>query len=134
MKWYTTQLRAAVEQIGERRLTVLGVEAVVRLDPHPRQLAPSTGDVVVAAGELLLGGEQLEPGARATRRGTVAVLGHRVSSCRDVVGRPAVAAGGDEREPAEVVVPAAGVVGDGVVGQAAVDEPHPGLVALGVQA
>ena len=53
------QLGAAVEEIGERLRAVLGLEPVVLLDRDPRQLAPLPGQLVAAAGELLLLLQQL---------------------------------------------------------------------------
>jgi hypothetical protein len=48
------QLRTALEQVGERRLSVVGVERVLLLDAHPRQLAPLSRELVPAARVLLL--------------------------------------------------------------------------------
>ena len=53
------QLGAAVEEIGEGLRAVLGPEPVLLLDPDPRQPAPLPGQLVAAAGELLLLLEQL---------------------------------------------------------------------------
>jgi hypothetical protein len=47
--------------------------------------------------------------------------------------RPGVAAFGDDGQASEVEVPTIGVVGDGVLGQSAVREPHPGLLTLGYE-
>ena len=53
------QLRAAVEEIGERLRAVLGLEPVVLLDRDPGQLAPLAGQLVAAPDELLLLLQQL---------------------------------------------------------------------------
>jgi hypothetical protein len=53
------QLRAAVEEIGERLRTARGVEAVVLLDRDPGQLAPFRGQLVAATCVLLLLPQQL---------------------------------------------------------------------------
>src|SRR5205085_5244814 len=53
------QLGAAVEEIGEGLRTVLGLEAVVLLEWDRGQLAPLPGQLVAAAGELLLLLQQL---------------------------------------------------------------------------
>src|SRR5260370_8669376 len=55
------QLRPAEEQAGNRGLTALGVEAVVLVEANPRQLPSPASEVVVEAGQLLLGPEALEP-------------------------------------------------------------------------
>src|SRR6266480_3435313 len=52
------QLRAPVEQLGERLLALVRVELVVLLDRDPRQLAPLACQLVVAARQLLLALEQ----------------------------------------------------------------------------
>jgi hypothetical protein len=39
-----------VEQVGERGFAAFGVEEVVLVDPHPWQLAPLAGNVVVESG------------------------------------------------------------------------------------
>src|SRR5262249_35024894 len=61
------QLRAAVEQLGQRSRALLGLEAVLLLDRHPGELASLPSKLVAAPGVLLLLGEQLVP-SRATRR------------------------------------------------------------------
>jgi hypothetical protein len=53
------ELRAAVEKLGQRPRPGLGVEAVLLVDRHPRQLAALARELVVAASELLLADEQL---------------------------------------------------------------------------
>ena len=37
MKWYTTQLAAALEKVRQRALAVGGVEDIVLLDPSPKE-------------------------------------------------------------------------------------------------
>jgi len=53
------QLGAAVEQAGEGLRAAAGLEQVVLLDRDPRQLASLSGQLVAAAGELLLLCQQL---------------------------------------------------------------------------
>jgi hypothetical protein len=53
------QLRAALEELGERPRASLGVEPVLALDRDPGQLAPLAGQLVAATGELLLLLQQL---------------------------------------------------------------------------
>ena len=72
------QLRTAVEQVGERGFALLGVEDVVLVDAHPRQLSPLAGEVVVQARQLLFGLEQLEPFLEPLLTGSGAMLRHRV--------------------------------------------------------
>jgi hypothetical protein len=48
------QLRAAIEQLGQRPLAVLSVESILRLDPHPGQLAPLLRQLIAPPRELLL--------------------------------------------------------------------------------
>jgi hypothetical protein len=48
------QLRAPVEQVGQRARAVLGLEAVLLLDRHPWQLAALTVELALAPVELLL--------------------------------------------------------------------------------
>jgi hypothetical protein len=52
---------ASPEQVGERRRSLVGLEAVVLVDPNPGQLLPPPGQLVAASGELLLRLEQLQP-------------------------------------------------------------------------
>src|SRR3954451_8020062 len=53
------QLRAAVEQLAQGLLALLGVEDVFLLDGHPRQLAPLLGDLARELRVLGLGLRQL---------------------------------------------------------------------------
>src|SRR5690349_19853329 len=55
------QLRAAAEQVGERRRAVRRLELIVLVDGDPGQLLAAPGDLVAAARQLLLGLEQVEP-------------------------------------------------------------------------
>jgi hypothetical protein len=73
------QLRPAVEQVGERGFAAFGVEEVVLVDPHPRQLAPLAGNVVVESGQFLLGLEQLEPGFEPLVARSNPAIGHGLS-------------------------------------------------------
>jgi hypothetical protein len=51
------QLGSPVEQLGERLLTVVGVEAVLLLHRHPGQLASLLRDRVAESGVLLFADE-----------------------------------------------------------------------------
>src|SRR5207302_3257863 len=55
------ELRASSEEISEGRFSFVGLEAVLLVDPNPRQLLPSPGQLVAAPGQFLLGLEQLQP-------------------------------------------------------------------------
>jgi hypothetical protein len=48
------QLRSSVEQLGERLLAVVGMEAVLLLRTHPGQLASLQRELVAEPGVLLL--------------------------------------------------------------------------------
>jgi hypothetical protein len=72
------QLRAPVEELGQRLRPVLGLEAVVLLDRDPRQLLPLPGELVASAGELLLLGEEFDAGGQPLLARPYRVLGHRV--------------------------------------------------------
>ena len=52
------ELRTAVEQLGERLLSRLGLETILLLERHPGQLAAGPGDLVAEPGVLLLAREQ----------------------------------------------------------------------------
>src|SRR3954462_9631563 len=54
------ELRAPTEEVGQRRGAGFGLEAIVLLDGDPGQLLALAGHIVAAAGQLLLGLEQLE--------------------------------------------------------------------------
>src|SRR5438067_3242490 len=56
------QLRAALEELGQRLLAVLGVKDVLLLHRHPRQLAPLLGDLAAQLGVLGLALCQLVAG------------------------------------------------------------------------
>jgi hypothetical protein len=51
------QLRSPVEQLGERLLTVVRVEAVLLLHPHPGQLPSLPRELVTESRVLLLANE-----------------------------------------------------------------------------
>src|SRR2546426_3292487 len=56
------QLRATVEELGERLRPRLGLEAVLLLDWHPGKLPPLPRELVAAAGGLFLLRRQPLPG------------------------------------------------------------------------
>jgi hypothetical protein len=53
------ELRSPSEQLCQRSVAFVGVEAVVLLDPHPGELLPLPAQLVAPPGQLLLGFEQL---------------------------------------------------------------------------
>src|SRR5207247_178247 len=55
------ELRASSEEVGQRAAPLVGLESVLLVDPHPRQLLPPPRQLVAAPRELLLRLEQLEP-------------------------------------------------------------------------
>src|SRR6266568_1952347 len=55
------QLRTTVEELDRRLRPVVGLEAVVLLDCDPGQRLPLAGELVAAAGELLLLSQELGP-------------------------------------------------------------------------
>src|SRR5437016_14011567 len=55
------QLRTAPEETGQRGAPLVGLEAVVLVDPDPRQFLPPPRHLVAAPRELLLRLEQVEP-------------------------------------------------------------------------
>src|SRR4051812_17416863 len=71
------QLRAPVEQLGERLLAVVGVEYVVLLDENPRELAPLLGHLPAELGLLGLELCQLVAGGLPFLAGSMRVVGHR---------------------------------------------------------
>src|SRR5436190_1153004 len=75
------QLRATVEELGERLRPRLGLEAVVLLDRHPGKLPPLPRELVAATGELLLLREQLLAGRVEFLLCAHLVLGHCLPSC-----------------------------------------------------
>jgi hypothetical protein len=56
------ELRAPVEELGQRLRSPIGVESVLLVDPHPRQLSPLLGELVVPLRQRLLPLEELLPG------------------------------------------------------------------------
>src|SRR5690349_8168758 len=69
-------LRAPAEQLSERLHAVVGVEAVVLVDPDPRQLTAATGELVTAAGVRLLVVEEFESSLQPVLTATDRVRGH----------------------------------------------------------
>jgi hypothetical protein len=57
------ELRAAVEQLRQLACAVVGVEAVLLLDPDPRKLPALPRQLVAQPCVLLLAGEQLLAGS-----------------------------------------------------------------------
>ena len=77
------QLRASSEEIGEGRGALVGLEAVLLVDPDPGQLLPLPRQLVAAPRQLLLGLEQLQPGREPLFACSGLVIGHCFSpSCR----------------------------------------------------
>src|SRR4051812_49400746 len=56
------ELRATAEKIGERGGAVVGVEAIVLVDPDPGKFLALFRQLVAAVGVFFFGGEQFFPG------------------------------------------------------------------------
>src|SRR6266568_4640042 len=65
------------EEVRQRGGPLVGLESILLVDPHPRQLLPPPRQVVAAPRELLLGLEQLEPGREPLFTCPDSVLRHR---------------------------------------------------------
>jgi hypothetical protein len=78
------QLGATLEELGERLLTVLGMEEVVLIDRNPGQLLTRARDLIACAKVPLLGFEQLSARRQPLLAGSGRVLHHRRSS---LIGR-----------------------------------------------
>ena len=81
------QLRAAVEEVGERLRPLVRLEGVRLLDRHPGQLSAPAGELIAAAHVLLLGHEQLLAGRQPLVSRSHRVL--RASGSSFVVCQPA---------------------------------------------
>ncbi len=55
------ELRAPGKEVRQRDVPLLGVESILLVDPHPRQLLPPLGQLVALPRELLFRREQIEP-------------------------------------------------------------------------
>jgi hypothetical protein len=53
------ELRAPLEEVGQRSAPLIGVEAILLVEPDPRQLLPSPRQLVAAPCQLLLRLEQI---------------------------------------------------------------------------
>jgi hypothetical protein len=73
------ELRAPSEQVRQRSVTFVGLEAVVLLDPDPGKLLPLSSQLVAPPGQILLGLEQLEPRRVPLLTRSRRVLRHLVS-------------------------------------------------------
>src|SRR5438128_4684087 len=73
------ELRAPSEEVGQRGAPLVGLESILRVDPHPRQLLPPPRQLVAAPRELLFRLEQLEPRGEPLLTCPGSVLGHRSS-------------------------------------------------------
>src|SRR5882672_2905272 len=73
------ELRAPSEEVHQRGAPLVGLESILLVDPHPRQLLPPPRQVVAAPRELLLRLEQLEPGCEPLFTCPGHVLRHRSS-------------------------------------------------------
>src|SRR3954469_8063424 len=80
------QLRAAVEQLAQRLLALLGVEDVVLLDRHPGQLTPLLGDLARELRVLGLELRQLPARSLPFLPCSDLVSGHCVVLLSDVAG------------------------------------------------
>ena len=70
------QLGAPVEQLAERLLTVVSVEAVVLLHSHPRQLASLPRELVAESRVFLLAGKELLTCSEPLLAGSNLVISH----------------------------------------------------------
>src|SRR5258708_39804613 len=76
------QLRASSEETGKGRWTLVGLEAVLLVDPHPGQSLSPPRQFVAPPRERLLGLEQLQPGRKPLFTCSGRVIGHGFSpSC-----------------------------------------------------
>ncbi len=71
------ELGAAAEEVRERRAPLVGLERVLLFDTDPRELLPLLRELVSAAGVVLLGLEQLEPGGEPLLTCSCPMVGHR---------------------------------------------------------
>src|SRR5207244_939449 len=76
------QLRASVEELRQPLWTVLGLEGVLLLHPHPGQLAALAGEVVAAPRQLFLSLEQCVACSEPFLACSDLVLRHLVASLR----------------------------------------------------
>ena len=58
------ELRATSEEIGEGRLALIGLEAILLVDSNPGQLLPLLRQLIAAPRQFLLGLEQLQPSCK----------------------------------------------------------------------
>ena len=77
MKWYIRSWERPQKRSATTR-SLVGLEGVVLLDPDPRKPA-AAGECVSAAGVLLLGIEQLEPGGEPLLGCSCPMVGHAFS-------------------------------------------------------
>jgi hypothetical protein len=70
------QLRAAVEELGQRLLPGVRLEHVLPVDRYPGQLLAPAGKLIAVAHVLLLGVEQLAPRRQPLVPGPSPVLRH----------------------------------------------------------
>jgi hypothetical protein len=71
------ELRASAEEIGKRRRSLVGFEAVVLVDAHPWQLLPQPCQLVAAPRQRLLNLEQLQPCRKPLFARSDLVVDHR---------------------------------------------------------
>src|SRR5438128_10219334 len=58
------ELRAPAEQVCQRGAPIVGIESIILVDAHPRQLLPPPRQLVAAPRQLLLLLEQRDPGCQ----------------------------------------------------------------------
>ena len=73
------QLRATVEEVGERLRPLVRLEGVGLLDRHPGELPAPAGELIALAHVRLLGVQQLLAGGQPLLSRSHRVLGHRGS-------------------------------------------------------
>ena len=83
------ELRAPLEEVCQRGAPLVGLESILLVDPHPRQLLPPPRQLVAAPRQLLLRLEQLEPRCEPLLPCPGHVLRHRCPSpLLSIVGAP----------------------------------------------
>src|SRR6185503_7942550 len=71
------ELRAPPEEIRQRGAPLVGLESILLVDPHPRQLLPPPRQLVAPSREFLIRPGQLEPRGKPLLTCPGPVLRHR---------------------------------------------------------
>src|SRR5205823_12551186 len=113
------ELRASLEEIGQGRRALVGVETVLLVDRDPGQLLPPSRQLVTPPCQLFLGFEQLEPGCQPLFTCPRLVIGHgSLLPCRYIDGvSPGTTAGAKRiRAPSPTIASATGTSTAGFAG------------------